>query len=103
MALASVVRVPLVCPRCAAGVTPLCCIPFARGNPVPAGPAGAAANYTSVAQHLVHVVSANLRRLVLSGVAPSEVGIFIGPAEEGRPLTLSPLHAALQVEPPSSP
>ena len=50
-----------------------------------------------MASHLVQLVSVNLRRLVLSTVHPSEVGVFIGPASEGQSLTLAPLHATLQV------
>ena len=40
----------------------------------------------------------HLRRLVLSNVHPSDVGVFIGPdVGDGRALTLTPLHNTLQV------
>ena len=59
--------------------------------------AGGVGPYISIAGYLIQLVRANLRRLVLSNVHPTDVGVFIGPAEDGQPLTLSPLHAALQV------
>ncbi len=59
--------------------------------------AGHGGSYVSITGYLIQLVRANLRRLVVSNVHPADVGVFIGPADDGQPLTLSPLHAALQV------
>jgi hypothetical protein len=71
--------------------------PLPPSASLPPGSTGPSAPFTGVASHLVQLVSVNLRRLVLSNVHPSEVGVFIGPASEGQSLTLAPLHTTLQV------